>query len=103
MESHLERCREAELHRLTGDIAPLKPAPRTGVAEQAYRQALAVAKSQRAKGWELRAASSLARLWRGQGKRGQARDLLAPVYTWFSEGFDTADLKDAKALLAELE
>ena len=57
---------------------------------------------QRAKSWELRAATSLARLWQQQGKRAAARDLLAPVYDWFTEGFDTADLKDAKALLDEL-
>ena len=71
-------------------------------AEACYRQALDVARGQSARLWELRAATSLARLWRDQGKRAEARDLLAPVYDWFTEGFDTADLKDAKALLDEL-
>ena len=65
-------------------------------------QAIDTARSQQAKSLELRAATSLARLWRDQGKRNEARDLLAPVYGWFTEGFETADLKDAKALLAEL-
>ncbi len=65
-------------------------------------QALAVAREQQAKSWELRAAMNMARLWRDQGKRDEARDLLAPVYGWFTEGFDTLDLKEAKALLDEL-
>jgi predicted ATPase len=63
---------------------------------------IAIAREQKAKSWELRAATSMARLWRDQGKRQQARDLLAPIYGWFSEGFDTLDLKEAKALLEEL-
>jgi len=67
-----------------------------------YESALAVAREQQAKSWELRAAMSLARLWRDHGKPEQARELLAPVYGWFTEGFDTRDLKDAKALLEEL-
>ncbi len=71
-------------------------------AEASFRQALAVARRQEAKSWELRAATSLARLWQGQGKTAEARGLLAPVYDWFTEGFDTADLKDAKVLLEEL-
>ena len=71
-------------------------------AEESYRHAIAVAQEQNAKFWELRAALALARLWRDQGKRSEARDLLAPVYGWFTEGFDTADLKEAKALLGEL-
>ena len=61
-----------------------------------------IAREQQAKSWELRASTSLARLWQQQGKRSEARDLLAPVYDWFTEGFDTADLKDAKALLVAL-
>ena len=73
-----------------------------GEAEGCLVQALGVARSQRAKSLELRAATSLARLWRDQGKRAQAHDLLAPVYGWFTEGFETADLKDAKALLDQL-
>jgi predicted ATPase len=71
-------------------------------AEDSYRRALEVARQQSAKFWELRAAISLARLWRDQGKRTEARDLLAPIYAWFTEGFDTPVLKEAKALLDEL-
>ncbi len=71
-------------------------------AEECFHQAIEIARKQEAKSWELRAATSLARLWQGQGKKEEAHDLLAPVYNWFTEGFDTADLKDAKALLAEL-
>ena len=77
--------------------------PGNGVASQAcLRQAVAVAQEQDAKWWELRAATSLARLWRHQGRRAEACALLAPIYGWFTEGFDTPDLRDAKALLAEL-
>ena len=68
----------------------------------AQQRTLTVARAQQAKSWELRAAMSMARLWRDQGKRDEARDLLAPVYGWFTEGFDTLDLKEAKALLGEL-
>ena len=77
---------------------------RPGAAkEEAYfERALTIARQQQAKSWELRAAMSLARLWRDQGKVQQARELLAPVYGWFTEGFDTRDLKEAKALLKEL-
>jgi predicted ATPase len=71
-------------------------------AQAYFERALAVARQQRAKSWELRAAMSMARLRRDQGKRGDARELLAPVYGWFTEGFDTRDLKEAKALLDEL-
>ena len=71
-------------------------------AETYFERALAVARAQQARSWELRAAMSLARLWRGQGKRDDALDLLAPVYGWFTEGFDTLDLREAKALLDEL-
>ena len=71
-------------------------------AEAYFERALAVARAQQAKSWELRAAISMARLWRDQGKRAEARDLLAPVYSWFTEGFDTLDLTEAKALLDEL-
>ena len=70
-------------------------------AEAYFEQALLVARQQQAKSWELRASMSLARLWRNQGKVQQARDLLAPVYGWFTEGFDTRDLKEAKALLEQ--
>ena len=71
-------------------------------AEAHFDRALSIARAQQAKSWELRAAMSMARLWRGLGKRGEARDLLAPIYGWFTEGFDTADLKEAKALLHAL-
>jgi predicted ATPase len=80
----------------------MMPEPDAAKAESYFQRALAVARAQQAKSWELRAAMSLARLWREQGKPRQARDLLAPIYGWFTEGFDTRDLKDAKALLEEL-
>jgi predicted ATPase len=80
----------------------LSPEPKAAKAETSFGRALAVARQQQAKSWELRAAMSLARLWRNQGKVQQARELLAPVYGWFTEGFDTRDLKEAKALLDEL-
>jgi predicted ATPase len=93
---------EAEANRMAGEIA-LKPPQRDETKAQAYfERALEVARAQQAKSWELRAAMSMARLWRDQGKREQARDLLAGVYGWFTEGLDTRDLKEAKALLAEL-
>jgi predicted ATPase len=93
---------QAEVHRVAGEIALKSPSPDAAKAEAYFDRALAVARQQQAKSWELRAAMSMARLWRGQGKRGEARDLLAPVYGWFTEGFDTRDLKEAKALLEEL-
>ena len=80
----------------------MSPEPDAAKAEVHFERALAVARGQQAKSWELRAAMSMARLWRDQGKRQQARELLAPIYGWFSEGFDTHDLKEAKALLDEL-
>jgi predicted ATPase len=95
-----ERYHEAELHRLRGDLMMAK-ADRIA-AEQNYRQALAVAERQDAKLMELRAATNLASLWCDQGKRAEARDLLAPIYGWFTEGFDTLDLKQAKSLLDQL-
>ena len=97
-----ERWCEAEINRIAGEIA-LKSAERDAVKAEAYfERALTIARQQQAKSWELRAAMSMARLWRDQGKRDEARDLLAPVYGWFSEGFDTLDLKEAKALLDDL-
>jgi len=78
------------------------PHPDPAKTEDSFRTALAIAREQGTRGYELRAATSLARLWRDQGRRSEARDLLAPVYGSFTEGFDTADLKDARALLAEL-
>ena len=90
------------MHRLAGEIALKSLAPETEKAAEHFDYALAVARQQQTKSWELRAAMSLARLWRGQGKVQQARELLAPVYGWFTEGFDTLDLKEAKALLDAL-
>ena len=98
-----QRSHEAEILRIAGEITLLEPTPYTGKAEAYFNRALAVARQQEAKSWELRAAMSIARLWRDRGKRDEARDLLAPVYGWFTEGFDTRDLKEAKALLDELE
>ncbi len=96
-----ERVDEAELlHRVPGDL--LNAAGDRSAAERHYRQAIAVAERQSAKLFQLRASTSLARLWRDQGKRAEARDLLAPIYNWFTEGFDAPDLKEAKALLDEL-
>jgi predicted ATPase len=93
---------KAELQRLQADLALSTPVPDPGLAEACLRQAMTTAQQQGAQWWELRAATSLARLWRDRGKRQQARDLLVPIYGWFTEGFDTRDLKDAKALLDEL-
>jgi len=93
---------EAVVYRVAGEIALQSPEPDAAKAEQYFERALAVARQQQAKSWELRVAMSLARLWRDQGKQQQARALLAPVYGWFTEGFDTRDLKEAKALLEEL-
>jgi predicted ATPase len=102
MESTGEKWSEAEINRLAGEIALLSPAPRKEKAGAQFMQALEIARQQQAKSWVLRAAMSLARLWRSQGKVQQARELLAPVYGWFTEGFDTRDLKEAKAFLDEL-
>jgi predicted ATPase len=95
------RVSEAELHRLKGELLLLAGAPEPE-AESSMRRAIALAQRREAKGWELRAAASLARLLRKQGRIAEARDAVAPVYNWFAEGFETADLKDAKALLDEL-
>jgi predicted ATPase len=97
-----ERWAEAEMHRLSGTLFLSTNKRDAAAAEKSFNRALAVARRQGAKLWELRAATDLARLWRDQGKPRQARDLLAPVYGWFTEGFDTHDLKEAKALLNEL-
>src|SRR5262249_19875725 len=98
-----ERYYEAELHRLKGELLLQQAAPEVSHAETCFQQALAIARRQQAKSLELRAAMSLSRLWHQQGKRDAARALLAPIYGWFTEGFDTADLQEAKALLAALE
>ena len=93
---------EAEIYRTAGEIALMSPEPDAAKAQAHFERAIAIARAQKAKSWELRAATSMARLWRDHGRRQQARDLLAPVYGWFTEGFYTADLKEAKALLDEL-
>ena len=102
VETTKERWCEAEIHRMAGEIALMSPEPDAAKAEAYFERALAVARKQQAKSWELRAAMSMARLLRDQGKRQEARDLLAPVYGWFTEGFDTLDLKEAKALFDAL-
>jgi predicted ATPase len=102
METGGERWFEAEIHRTAGEIALMEPEPEAAKAEAYFERALAVARKQQAKSWELRAAMSMARLWRDRRKKQRAHDLLAPVYGWFTEGFDTLDLKQAKDLLDEL-
>jgi predicted ATPase/DNA-binding winged helix-turn-helix (wHTH) protein len=97
-----ERFCEAELYRLKGELLLVCSAENHGEAETCFQHALAVARRQQARAWELRAAMSLSRLWQSQGSRAAARELLAPIYGWFTEGFDTADLQDAKALLEAL-
>ena len=92
----------ARAYRLQGELLLRQAVPDMAQAEACFQQALAIARRQQAKSWELRAAMSLSRLWQQQGKRAEARELLAPIYGWFTEGFDTADLQDAKALLEEL-
>jgi class 3 adenylate cyclase/tetratricopeptide (TPR) repeat protein len=100
-ETTKERWCEAEVYRMAGEIALMSPEP-DRKADGYFERALAVARQQKAKSWELRAATSMARLWRDQGKQNEARELLAPIYGWFTEGFNTLDLKQAKALLDAL-
>ena len=102
VETTKEEMFNAEINRVAGEIALGSPQPDAKRGEGYFQHSLAVARQQQAKSWELRASMSLARLWRDQGKVQQARELLAPVYGWFTEGFDTRDLKEAKALLEEL-
>ena len=102
IETNKERWCEAEVNRIAGEIVLVSSEPDVTKAEAYFDRALAVAREQQAKSWELRAAMSMARLWRDQGKHQLARELLAPVYGWFTEGFDTRDLKEAKMLLNEL-
>jgi adenylate cyclase len=97
-----ERAYEAERYRLKGELLLQQSSHNQAAAETCFLQALNVARLQHAKSWELRTAMSLARLWQRQGKRAEACDLLAPIYDWFTEGFDTADLQEAKALLDAL-
>src|SRR5262249_34544553 len=101
IETTKERWCEAEVIRMAGECARVSEPDAAG-AEAYFERALAVAREQQAKSSELRTAMSMARLWRDQGKRRQARDLLAPIYEWFTQGFDTVDLKEAKTLLDEL-
>jgi adenylate cyclase len=97
-----DRCVEAEIHRLTGQLS-LAVGRTADEAELAFQQALQVARQQKARSLELRAAVSLSRLWQQQGRIAEAQQLLAEIYHWFTEGFDTADLQEAKALLDELQ
>jgi len=99
VDSSGERFYEAELHRLRGALLLQQSLDNQAEAETCFHHALEIARTQQARSFELRTATSLARLWQQQGKRQEAYELLAPVYGWFTEGFDTADLKEAKALL----
>jgi adenylate cyclase len=101
-DNNAERWYEAELYRLKGELLLARSTNQHTEAESCFHHALNIAGAQHAKAWELRAAMSLSRLWQLQGKRDGARELLAPVYGWFTEGFDTADLQEAKALLDAL-
>jgi class 3 adenylate cyclase/predicted ATPase len=103
VETTKEKWCEADVYRTAGELTLMLPMPDAAKAEAYFERALAVAHAQQAKSWELRAAMSMARLWRDQGKRQQAHDLVAPVYGWFTEGFDTLDLKQAKSLLGQLK
>ena len=97
-----ERLYLAEVHRIKGELLLRQATPDPVEAERCFEQALAVARDQHAKSWELRAATSMARIWLQDGRIDDARALLSPIYDWFTEGFDTADLQDAKALLDQL-
>jgi len=102
MERTGERIYEAELHRLKGEFLLMHDVANALKAEDCFRTAIEVARKQHAKLWELRATTSLAHVLKREGKRDEARTMLAEIYNWFTEGFDTTDLKDAKALLDEL-
>ena len=102
VEQQEERWWEAEISRLRGVLLLKNPVMQQEEAEACFQQALEIARRQQAKSLELRAAMSLSRLWQRQGKRDEAHELLAPIYGWFTEGFDTADLQEARALLDEL-
>jgi predicted ATPase len=101
-EASKESWYDAEMHRLAAEIVLISDEQDAAKAEAHFKRALAIARQHQAKSFELRAAMSMARLWRDHGRRGEAHDLLAPVYGWFTEGFDTLDLTEAKALLGEL-
>jgi predicted ATPase len=102
MDSTQERVYEAEIHRVQGELVLAQAADQHAQAETCFQHALAIARRQQTRAWELRTATSLAHLWQQQGKHAEARELLAPIYAWFTEGFDTADLQEAKTLLEEL-
>jgi predicted ATPase len=102
VETKGERWYESEIYRLKGELLLQQNAVNQAEAENCFQQALDIARTQQAKSFELRTVTSLARLWQSQGKRQEAHDLLEPVYGWFTEGLDTADLQEAKALLDEL-
>jgi predicted ATPase len=102
MEATGERWHEADIHRTAGELSLKSPEPDAPKAEAHFERSLSVAHEQQAKSWELRAATSMARLWRDRGKSAEAYDLLAPIHAWFTEGFHTRDLKEAKVLLDEL-
>ena len=102
-DEHEIRFYEAEMHRLKGELLLRQDDSNAAEAQSCFQRAIEIARNQSAKSWELRATMSLARLLAKQGHRDEARAMLADIYGWFTEGFDTADLKDAKALLDELE
>ena len=102
VETTKENWYEAEINRVAGEIALLGTEPDAVKAEAYFASALEIARKQKAKSWELRAAMSMARLLRSQGRPQHAHEILAPVYGWFTEGFDTLDLREAKLLLEEL-
>ena len=102
VETTQERWYEAEINRIAGEIALKLPQLGCSQAAAYFERALTIARAQQAKSWELRAATSMARLWHDQGMQEKARDLLAPIYGWFTEGLDTHDLKQAKALLGRM-
>jgi predicted ATPase len=102
MDTTSERWWAAETYRLKGELLLQQDVLETSAVETCFRHAIDIAHQQHAKSWELRAATSLAQLWQSQGKRDAARELLAPVYRWFTEGFDTADLQEARVVLEAL-
>ena len=101
-DEHENRHCEAEIHRLKGELLLKQDDSNVAEAQSCFERAIEIARNQNAKSWELRATMSLARLLANQGRRDEARTMLSEIYSWFSEGFETADLKDAKALLDEL-
>ena len=102
MDSTQERVYEAEMQRVQGELVLAQGADQYAQAETCFLHALDIARRRQARSWEPRAAVSLSRLWQQQGKRAEAQALLAPIYGWFTEGFDTADLQEARALLEAL-